>query len=308
MELIILILILICIFIIYCKTSKTNNANIKEKTIEGLLTSNQQHSDYIYPGKYTMVVTPKYPSEITGKTIYDNITYLNSKTMVVTNLLHSTKNIYNFKGSSENGGTYINSQDPSKRIIYDKKNNIILMMNGANKVEFSIVMTELKAVNEKEDSTVSTSEYSEPVSYGDLINLAHHPRNSNDDELLEIEDENKKEDDILPDIVKQFGGNKTQDYYVGYADKDTWILALSKKENLLLKESFYIKRIEELTMRHMNMPVKEIYYFALMSTLQLHLKSLPTKDRNTILKIINELNIIIEEKVVHKKGNLITSS
>ena len=306
MGLLLFTLILICILYLYCTR---NNKNITEKNIEGLLNSKEQHSNYISPGKYTMVVTPKYPSEISGKTVYDNITYLNSKTMVVTNLLHSTKNIYNFKGSSKNGGTYINSQDPSKRIIYNKKNNVILMMNGSKKIEFSIIMTELKAVNEKEDAAISTSEYSEPVSYGDLINLAHHSNNSEGDDSNSLElSEDEKEDDMLPDIVKQFGGNKTQDYYVGYAAKDTWILALSKKENLLLKESFYIKRIEELTMRHMNMPVKEIYYFALMSTLQLHLKSLPIKDRNTIFKIINELNIIIEEKVVHKKGNLITSS
>ena len=248
-----------------------------------------------------MVVTPKYPSEITGKTVYDNITYLNAKTMVVTNLLHSTKNIYNFKGSREGGGTYINSQDPSKRIKYNKKHNIILMMTGAKKVEFSIVMTELKAVNEKDDTVASTSVSSEPVSYGDLINNNVH------DSTDEDEENEPEEKNMLPDIVQQFGEEKIRDYYVGYADKDTWILALSKKEKLLLKESFYIKRIEELTMRHMNMPVKEIYFFALMSTLQLHLKSLPIKDRNTILKIINELNIIIEEKVIHKKGDIMQS-
>ena len=179
------------------------------------------------------------------------VSYLSNSIMEYSNKLHETKTKYIFDGSKD-GGSYTSVDDDEKVIVFNKSEWLLTVKNDGQTEEYTVVTIE---------------------------------RDHNDIQFMHNRDVQEN-----PMIQKKEWEKLHRDYFIGFLEKDKWLLTLSEKEENLLREAFPIKRSEESRTRRLNIPTQEIYYFADFDTIQLYMKSLVPEDRQSVFSIINQLN------------------
>ena len=281
------------------------------RPIEGFQnnTDKKKVSDFLPPGKYLIHGSQENIDAIAGKKINSQVTYV-TDFMIFTNLDHDIKSKYKYNKTDK---TYIDIINKNKYLIYDSKSEprTIKIFNNEEIAIYNIIImeqtkTQIKQSTDADESQLHNDE-KEPISYLDTINsntlnsaslsqVQENTANITKFKNLLDETSTKNKNELLDSFLT--------DYYIGYSEKDTWVLSLTKEDNALLKKAFPISRTEQLNMRDSMIPLQEKYNFSLLSTLQLYMKSVTTKQKSRLLNILQQLRIIVEGRTHFEKGNI----
>lgn len=256
-------------------------------TVEGKKTS-----DYLPEATYELMGTPNNIQSIVRKKISAEVSYVENSIMLFRNIQHNVISKYKYNVIEK---TYINVDNPKKYLVYNEEKKELVVTNDDERAEYEIVFMEKKSQESEISETLEQNNI--PVSYSDTINIPSLPNINNSASLTNTTETSGSSTAAL---LNPFMNN----YYIGYPEKDQWLLALSKEDEELLKRAFPIQRTEQLTTRKTNIPVQETYHFSLLSGLELFMKSIKNEERIRLINHMKKLRIIVENRSIFEKTNI----
>tara|TARA_B110000285_G_scaffold76459_1_gene88040 strand:- start:1643 stop:2536 length:894 start_codon:yes stop_codon:yes gene_type:complete len=289
-----LLKILLVFISIYVCNQLYKNENVNEGLIQ--TPDKEKSSDLLPPAVYDLFGTPDNKQGVAGKKFSAQVKYTSNTIMEFINIDHDSRSEYKYNPVEK---SYINLENPHKFIVYDKEDKTIIVHNKNEVAKYDIIFMEKSNFSENtsdEEKKGTISEGTVPSSYSDVINMSSAPSIGTSNVVNDAMNKKKSNGSLLNPFLNQ--------YYIGYSRKDTWLLALSKQDEMLLQKAFPIERTEQLNIRKENTPITETYYFSLLSGFQLFMESITKEERTILVQHLKKLRIIVENRNVFEKADI----